>query len=90
MPDRFRRSVASVLQAASTIPLPTGSLASPHEVGHHVQNLLGISDRVHEAQGRVVLDSFTHGTSAQRLRWFRKGLETGDFAQGDTFAAREL
>src|SRR5687767_10740530 len=112
-----------------------------HEVGHHVQNLLGISDRVHamqqrvsrvqanelsvrlelqadylagvwahhahrnrqlleagdieeglraasaigddrlqrESRGHVVPDSFTHGSSEQRVRWFRKGLESGDF-----------
>lgn len=122
-----------------------------HEVGHHVQRLLGISDKVHsaqsrasksqandlsvrlelqadffagvwanyakkkglletgdieealgaasavgddrlqrQAQGRVVPDSFTHGTSEQRVRWFRKGLETGDFKQGDTFNAPSL
>lgn len=122
-----------------------------HEVGHHVQNLLGISDRVHAMQqrvteaeanqlsvrlelqadffagmfaryvqnqglleagdveealraasavgddriqqrttGRVVPDSFTHGTSEQRLRWFRKGYETGDMRQGDTFGTRDL
>lgn len=120
-----------------------------HEVGHHVQNLLGISDQVssmrgrvsqeeynrlsvrlelqadflagvwahhaerakqilesgdleealnaasaigddrlqREATGTVTPDSFTHGTSAQRVRWFRKGFETGDMTQGDTFAA---
>jgi predicted metalloprotease len=118
-----------------------------HEVGHHVQNLLGASDKLHSARGRVseteynrmsvrlelqadfyagvwahhaqrmrnVLetgdieealnaasaigddklqrqstgtvrpDSFTHGTSAQRVRWFRHGFETGDPAAGDTF-----
>ena len=122
-----------------------------HEVGHHVQNLLGISDRVdamrsrvseveanqlsvrlelqadcfagiwaHEAeregilevgdidealnaaaavgddrlqkqgQGYVVPDSFTHGSSAQRLRWFKRGYDTGDIRQGDTFSARDL
>lgn len=123
-----------------------------HEVGHHVQKLLGITDKVdalrsrlneveynqvsvrlelqadflagmwaHHAQqqwnileagdieealnaasaigddriqrqmqGEVVPDSFTHGSSAQRVRWFRRGLETGDFAQGDTFSARDL
>ncbi|HKY27421.1 MAG TPA: neutral zinc metallopeptidase, partial [Pyrinomonadaceae bacterium] len=38
-----------------------------------------------ESQGYVVPDSFTHGTSEQRIRWFRKGLETGDIRQGDTF-----
>jgi len=123
-----------------------------HEVGHHVQNLLGISNRVDAARGRVsqaefnklsvrlelqadflagvwaryadrtkhiveagdidealraataigddtlqrhaqgyvVPDSFTHGTSEQRVRWFRKGYDTGDIRQGDTFAARDL
>jgi predicted metalloprotease len=122
-----------------------------HEVGHHVQNLLGTMDRVDAARGRmseaeanelsvrlelqadffagvwahyaqqkglleagdieealgaasavgddrlqrqtqgyVIPDSFTHGTSEQRSRWFRKGLETGDIRQGDTFNARSL
>lgn len=122
-----------------------------HEVGHHVQNLLGISDRVTAAQqrasevqanqlsirlelqadffagmfaryvqnqgmleagdieealqaasavgddrlqkqatGRVMPDSFTHGTSEQRLRWFRRGYESGDMRQGDTFSASSL
>jgi uncharacterized protein len=123
-----------------------------HEVGHHVQNLLGITDRVQAARGRVsqseynqlsvrlelqadflagvwarytdrvkhvveagdieeamraasavgddrlqsrsrgyvVPDSFTHGTSEQRARWFRRGYETGDLRQGDTFNAPEL
>ena len=123
-----------------------------HENGHHVQNLLGISDKVHQmrerlseeeynklsvklelqadffagvwahhaqqmknildagdieealtaanaigddklqkqAQGYVVPDAFTHGTSAQRMRWFKKGFDTGDINQGDTFGAREL
>jgi predicted metalloprotease len=36
-------------------------------------------------QGRVTPDSFTHGTSAQRVRWFTKGFKTGDTSQGDTF-----
>jgi predicted metalloprotease len=39
-------------------------------------------------QGRIVPDAFTHGTSAQRKEWFRKGLETGDIEQGDTFKAK--
>lgn len=43
-----------------------------------------------ESQGYVVPDSFTHGTSEQRVRWFRRGLETGDIRQGDTFSARSL
>ena len=123
-----------------------------HEVGHHVQKLLGITDRVDAARrraseaesnrlsvrlelqadflagvwaryadrfkhvveagdieeamraasavgddrlqrrsrGYVVPDSFTHGTSEQRVRWFRRGYETGDVSQGDTFNTREL
>ncbi len=123
-----------------------------HEVGHHVQTLLGISEKVRaagrgqsraqvnalsvrqelqadcfaglwghaanvdrrlldpgdleealraasaigddrlqrEAGGRVVPDSFTHGTSEQRVRWFRKGFDSGDFAVCDTFSARRL
>ena len=35
--------------------------------------------------GRVMPDSFTHGTSAQRVEWFRRGMESGDPAQCDTF-----
>jgi hypothetical protein len=118
-----------------------------HEVGHHVQNLLGTSGKVHEArqqlseregnklsvalelqadfyagvwahhtqkmenileegdieealnaanaigddklqkqsQGYVVPDAFTHGTSEQRMYWFKKGYETGDLKAGNTF-----
>ena len=43
-----------------------------------------------EAQGYVVPDAFTHGTSAQRVKWFRKGFETGDINQGDTFNTTDL
>ena len=43
-----------------------------------------------QSTGRVVPDSFTHGTSAQRMRWFKKGFTTGDVNQGDTFNARSL
>lgn len=118
-----------------------------HEVGHHVQNLLGISQKVDQmrgslsekqmnalsvkvelqadffagvwanhaqkmkdilepgdidealnaanaigddrlqkqSQGYVVPDAFTHGTSKQRMYWFKKGFDTGDMDQGDTF-----
>lgn len=42
------------------------------------------------AQGRVMPDAFTHGTSEQRMRWFRRGVETGDPAACDTFRARGL
>jgi predicted metalloprotease len=118
-----------------------------HEVGHHIQNLLGVSDKMQrlrqqlseeefnkysvmlelqadfyagvwanhaqemknileagdidealtaansigddrlqkEGQGYVVPESFTHGTSKQRMYWFKKGFDTGDMKQGDTF-----
>ena len=39
-----------------------------------------------QSYGRTVPDSFTHGTSAQRSRWLKKGLATGDINQGDTFS----
>lgn len=123
-----------------------------HEVGHHVQNLLGISDKVaaqrgrvseveynrlsvklelqadclagvwasqadrarqvvepgdieealnaasnigddrlqRQSQGHVVPDSFTHGTSAQRVSWFRRGFESGQIGSCDTFGAKTL
>ena len=122
-----------------------------HEVGHHVQNLLGTADKVDKARrnlsekeanklsvalelqadfyagvwahhtrqmkgileegdleealnaanaigddrlqkmstGEIVPDAFTHGTSAQRVKWFRKGFETGDLRQGNTFEEAE-
>ncbi len=53
-------------------------------------NAIGDDRMQMQAQGYVVPDSFTHGTSAQRMRWFRKGYETGDVSQGDTFATRDL
>ncbi len=43
-----------------------------------------------QAQGRIVPDSFTHGTSEQRALWFRLGYETGDLSKGDTFNADPL
>ena len=123
-----------------------------HEVGHHVQNLLGIADKVHNAQqragkaeanalsvrmelqadclagvwgkrtdtmkgvlepgdleaaltaasaigddrlqqqsqGRIVPESFTHGSSAQRMRWFKMGFESGDMNKCNTFKAAQL
>jgi predicted metalloprotease len=123
-----------------------------HEVGHHVQKLIGISDKVRalqerggerdanalsvrlelqadcfagvwannanrarqileqgdieaglnaaaaigddrlqkQSRGYVVPDAFTHGSSAQRVRWFKRGLESGQVGQCDTFGAREL
>lgn len=70
---------------------------------HHAQEMLNILEAgdIEEAlnaaaavgddaiqmkyQGRVVPDSFTHGTSEQRREWFQRGWETGDYSQGDTF-----
>jgi predicted metalloprotease len=75
---------------------------------HHAQARLGVlepgdieealnaasaigDDRLQQqSQGYVVPDSFTHGSSAQRMRWFKLGYETGDMSKGDTFSAREL
>ena len=121
-----------------------------HEIGHHVQNMMGLTDQVHNMQGQVsqeeynqmsvrlelqadflagvwahhaqtrlkiiepgdieeaigaaaavgddriqkqtrgtvVPDAFTHGTSAQRVAWFKRGFQTGDISQGDTFNVR--
>ena len=53
-------------------------------------NAIGDDRLQKEAQGRVVPDAFTHGTSAQRMYWFKKGFETGDISQGDTFNAPGL
>jgi uncharacterized protein len=48
-------------------------------------NAIGDDRLQQESQGRVVPDAFTHGTSAQRVYWFKKGFQTGDLNQGDTF-----
>ncbi|OJZ17829.1 MAG: flagellar biosynthesis protein FlgM [Thiobacillus sp. 65-29] len=123
-----------------------------HEVGHHVQTLLGVAEQVHaarsrageaegnalqvrmelqadcfagvwahhaqrarqvlepgdveealaaaagvgddrlqqQARGYVVPESFTHGSSEQRMRWFQRGMQTGDATQCDTFKAGRL
>jgi len=50
-------------------------------------NAIGDDRLQREAQGRVVPESFTHGTSEQRMHWFRKGFQTGDLDEGDTFAS---
>jgi hypothetical protein len=43
-----------------------------------------------KAQGQVMPDTFTHGTSAQRTRWFKRGADSGDPNQCDTFGAAAL
>ena len=66
--------------------LETGDLKEALNAAHAIGD-----DRLQkQSTGRVVPDSFTHGTSAQRMRWFKKGFDTGDVNQGDTFNARSL
>ena len=53
-------------------------------------NAIGDDRLQKQSTGKVVPDAFTHGTSEQRIRWFRKGFETGDLSKGDTFSAKSL
>jgi predicted metalloprotease len=55
------------------------------EAALNAANAIGDDRLQKETQGTVVPDAFTHGTSQQRMFWFRKGYETGDLRQGDTF-----
>jgi predicted metalloprotease len=49
-------------------------------------NAIGDDRLQQQSQGRVVPDAFTHGTSQQRMYWFKRGFETGDIKKGNTFA----
>jgi predicted metalloprotease len=63
------------------------NILEPGDIEEALQaaNAIG-DDRLQlQTQGYVVPDAFTHGTSAQRMKWFKKGFETGDVAAGDTF-----
>jgi uncharacterized protein len=60
------------------------------EEGLNAASAVGDDRIMKRQQGYVVPDGFTHGTSAQRVRWFRKGLDTGDVEQGDTFNTDQL
>lgn len=53
-------------------------------------NAVGDDRLQRNARGYVVPESFTHGTSAQRMRWFKRGFEKGTIKDGDTFRARSL
>ena len=53
-------------------------------------NSIGDDRLQQQGQGRVVPDSFTHGTSAQRVRWFKTGFAQGQISQCDTFKAQSL
>ncbi len=56
------------------------------EEGLNAASSVGDDRIMKQQQGTVVPDAFTHGTSEQRVRWFSKGLKTGDIEQGDTFS----
>jgi predicted metalloprotease len=60
------------------------------EEGLHAASQIGDDMMQRRAQGYVVPDAFTHGTSEQRVRWFRTGLKSGDIAGCDTFNASSL
>jgi uncharacterized protein len=67
-------------------------LLDPGDVEEGLRAAAAIGDDTLQKQsgGRVAPESFTHGTSEQRARWLRKGMETGDYKQCDTFAASQL
>jgi uncharacterized protein len=60
------------------------------EQGLNAAGAIGDDRLQQQSQGRVVPEAFTHGTSAQRQRWLRRGLSTGDVRQCDTFSAQSL
>ncbi len=60
------------------------------EEGLNAASAIGDDRLQRQAGGRVVPDSFTHGSSEQRVRWFRRGLEAGDPAACDTFQAAQI
>lgn len=70
----------------------SGAIIEPGDVEEALNAAAAIGDDAlqRKAQGQVVPDSFTHGTSAQRQRWFNTGLQSGNVAACDTFKAREL
>ena len=73
---------AGVWAAANRNRLEPGDV----EEGMRAAQAIGDDTLQREAQGRVVPDSFTHGTSAQRQEWLRRGMESGDPAACDTFS----
>jgi len=60
------------------------------EEGLNAASSVGDDNVMKRTQGFVVPDAFTHGTSAQRVRWFTLGFRTGDVSRGDTFGAKQL
>lgn len=74
---------AGVWAAANRARIEPGDV----EEGMRAANAIGDDTLQKQAQGRVVPESFTHGTSAQRMAWLKRGLDSGDPARCDTFAA---
>lgn len=60
------------------------------EEGLNAASAIGDDNIQRKTQGHVVPDAFTHGSSKQRVRWFKRGLDSGDIHQCDTFKARSL
>ena len=81
-----RHANARNKQATGKALLETGDL----EEGLNAAEAIGDDRLQRQSQGYVVPDSFTHGSSAQRVRWFKRGYDTGDIRQCDTFGASEL
>ncbi|MDQ3025019.1 MAG: zinc metallopeptidase [Pseudomonadota bacterium] len=73
-------------RAAAANLLEAGDL----EEGLNAASAIGDDRLQQQTQGHVVPESFTHGSSAQRVRWFRKGMETGRMQDCDTFSTRAL
>lgn len=66
--------------------LETGDI----EEALNAANAIGDDRLQKRSQGHIVPDAFTHGTSEQRMYWFKKGYQTGDLSQGDTFNSTDL
>ena len=77
------------MQAAAVLAVGATAVALAAGLGTYLY-IRFTQHRLQRQAGRVVPDSFTHGTSVQRLRWFRRGFESGELARCDTFAAREI
>ncbi len=77
-------------QHAASDPNKTVIQPGDIDAALNAANAIGDDRLQKETQGVVVPDAFTHGTSAQRMKWFKKGYETGDINQGDTFNTPDL
>ena len=60
------------------------------EEGLNAASAIGDDNIQRQTQGRIVPDAFTHGTSEQRVRWFKRGLDSGNPSACDTFNAEDL